>query len=250
MKYYIEYCYASNKGNLRKNNQDNYSCNGAYKNIECENIDIVKGRSTNTDNIIMAVFDGLGGEEKGEMAAYIAAKNISRKNGNKYDAREIEKILMNANYEICSYAKENNIESMGTTVALLGFYKNKIILSNIGDSKIFRFSKGNLEQISKDHTMLGIYGMKPSLSQFLGIPPSEMIIVPYVAQGNYEENDIYIICSDGLTDMVSPNEMREIINNNKVEYVCRELMNNALLKGGKDNITIAMCNIKKKKLWG
>ena len=203
MKYYIDYYFASNKGNYRKINQDNYSCNAIYMEKDHDNSEYLIGRVLNTDNVIMAVFDGLGGEEKGEDASYIAAKYISEYNGKINKAEDIKDILNKVNEEICRFAEKNNVKTMGTTAALLGFKKDEIILSNIGDSKIFRFSGGKLEQISKDHTTVGMFGMKPPLSQFLGIPPEEMMIVPYMAQGYYNAEDIYIICSDGLTDMVS-----------------------------------------------
>ena len=72
---------------------------------------------------------------------------------------------------------------MGTTAAILAFTGNGVTLCNIGDSKIFRFCDGELEQISKDHVTVAAYGVKPPLSQNLGISPTELIIDPYLAQG-------------------------------------------------------------------
>ena len=244
MKYMINYYYICHTGCVRKKNQDNYSCNGIYLDISHQNTDTGIGRSTNKDNIIVGVFDGLGGEEKGEDASFIAAKIISSQNGKRGNIKELQEVFLKANDEICKFAVENGVNTMGTTAACLAFYKNEILLANIGDSKVFRFSEGKITQISRDHTTAGLYGMKPPLSQFLGIPESEMMISPYIARGYYNVGDCYLICSDGLTDMVSNEVIEETLRNVSEEAVCNTLLNLALDNGGQDNITIVYCSIK------
>jgi protein phosphatase len=152
-----------------------------------------------------------------------------------------------ANNKICQYGIENDVESMGTTAALLAFTKNEIFLCNIGDSKIFRFADEKLEQISVDHYIKTAYGKKPPLSQNLGIPESELAIAPYFAKGHYNDGDIYLLCSDGLTDMVTVTEIRQILIESTFEDIATKLLKKALQNGGKDNITIIVCKVKREK---
>lgn len=208
--------------------------------------DYLTGTVTNNKLNIMGVFDGLGGEERGEDASYIAAKTVAEFSYGRKIIKSTTELFQKANDEICFFAEENNISSMGTTAAMLIYGRKEIVLCNIGDSKVFRYSEGKMEQISKDHISVGVYGTKPPLSQFLGIPSSEMEIVPYVAHGYYNPGDIYIICSDGLTDMVGTEEIEHIIRDNEFPDICVALLEQSLSNGGKDNITIIVNRIIRK----
>ena len=138
---------------------------------------------------------------------------------------------------------------MGTTAAMLVFADKEIALCNIGDSKIFRLYDGSLEQISKDHVGVSAFGVKPPLSQNLGIPPSELVIAPYFARGAYNDGDVYLICSDGLTDMVSVEEITEVLVSKPIEEAITLLLDKALANGGKDNTTIILCKIERQSGW-
>ena len=137
---------------------------------------------------------------------------------------------------------------MGTTAAILKFAKDRIYLCNIGDSKIFRFSKGTLQQLSFDHVCPSESQEKPPLSQNLGIPESETVISPYIATADYQVGDLYLICSDGLTDMVTLSEIEDLFISEK-EHAAEPLLRLALENGGRDNITLILLHVKKKKLF-
>ena len=249
MKYEIEYSCVCDIGKCRKINQDNFICKEIYRDKSLQKINYpIKDSISPSERKILGVFDGMGGEECGEIASFIAAKCASSVElSNKAD-EDLLNFCMNANEQICNYATENNITSMGTTAAILGFVPKGIFLCNIGDSKIFRFSDRKLEQISKDHLGISMSGMKPPLSQSLGIPPSEFMIEPYVAQGSYIDQDIYLICSDGLTDMISKKRIQEILCEIPFEELTQYLLNEAMVKGGKDNITIITCKITRQQI--
>jgi protein phosphatase len=206
-------------------------------------------------NSLLGVFDGLGGEECGEIASLLAAKCATNIVLSKKPTDTLLQFCKEANDKICEYAADNNIISMGTTAAILAFAKNKIALCNIGDSKIFRFADEKLQQISIDHYAVTKSEKKPPLSQNLGIPTSEMIIEPYIAVGQYNDGDIYLLCSDGLTDMVSIEEIKEILLKIEFDKAVNRLLEKALENGGKDNITIILCRVEKdiqkiKTKWG
>ena len=100
-----------------------------------------------------------------------------------------------------------------------------------------------------DHIAVAAFGVKPPLSQNLGIPPDELVIDPYFARGSYNDGDIYLICSDGLTDMVSADGITEVLVSTPIEDAITKLLDKALANGGKDNTTIILCKIERQSEW-
>lgn len=248
MSYVIKYYYTSHIGKCRKTNQDNLYCNGKYLNYDnCGTDGIIEGVLSPSSQTLFAVFDGMGGEECGEMAAYLAARELSDFQFKKNEKQDFEDFCKSANAKICNYTNEHKLTSMGTTAAILKFAKDHIGLCNVGDSKIFQFSEGKLQQISYDHVGISVFGRKPPLSQNLGIPESELIISPYVATGEYHNGDIYLICSDGLTDMLTVPDIEKILCEGKGPVAAEQLLKQTLDNGGKDNITFILIHIEKAK---
>ncbi len=252
MTYTVCYSCVSHIGNCRKINQDNFICDGLYMMAENDTTEFpIFGYVTTESPALFGIFDGMGGEERGEMASFIAARKASSVVvDNDNDAIEaLSRYCLEANEEICKYARDESISAMGTTAAMLAFTKEGIALCNIGDSKVFRFSKGTLEQISRDHVTVSPFGSKPPLSQNLGIPPSEMLIEPYVARGRYVHGDIYLICSDGLTDMVELGEIKDMLGSTDFDKITGKLLSRALANGGRDNVSIITCKVERDPIW-
>lgn len=248
MHYEILYSCISHIGNIRSINQDNFICNGTYMKTDDSEIAFpLSGTVISKSPTLFGIFDGMGGEECGEIASYIAAKEAADILIEKDGVFTLTDYCKKANTKICEYAENNSVSAMGTTAAMLLFSKNEITLCNIGDSKVFRFARGELEQISKDHVVISAFGTKPPLSQNLGIPPEQLCIEPYLSQGRYKNGDKYLICSDGLTDMLSLEEIKELLVNHSVEESTKNLLNKALENGGKDNVTVILLEIKQKK---
>lgn len=252
MSYFIEFAILCDQGKVRLKNQDNFWHNGIF--LESENKGThtpLEGTVGNEKFPIFAVFDGLGGEKCGEIAAHIAAKTL---NG-LYPAVSKSKPMMflheiceGMNSDICAYAESNQVGRMGTTTAILAFGKKKVHICNIGDSKIFLRDSDKLVQISYDHVVDVPNKSKLPLSQHLGIHRSEFAIEPHFASGEYRDGDIYLVCSDGLTDMVLESEIDTILTmHNSALDAANTLMEKALLTGGVDNITIALCMVRKRK---
>lgn len=181
------------------------------------------------------------------MAAYIAAKTACDMALDAPPLEWLNALCHTANNAICQYASEHGIHSMGTTAAMLFLEKAGISLCNIGDSKIFLFSDNGLQQISEDHVSVGIPGRKPPLLQNLGIPPDELQIRPYFSRGRYHDGDQYLICSDGLTDMVSSEVLERILAQEPFARRTRALLEAALEGGGRDNITALLCRIQRQR---
>lgn len=250
LKYRIQYSCISDVGKCRRTNQDNFICGKTY--MEPEGKDVlfpITGEADGKKGLLLGVFDGMGGEECGEAAAWIAACRASELVIKRDAPSALRRYCLDANEEICRYTEEHNLFSMGTTAALLAFTRDKITLCNIGDSKIFCFADDKLEQISEDHVGIAIYGHKPPLSQNLGIPPTELHIEPYIVSKDYRHGETYLICSDGLTDMVEEAEIETMMQQKSFDELPSLLLETALSHGGKDNITLILCRIEKKKNW-
>lgn len=251
LHYKIHYSCLSHIGNVRPINQDNFICDGRY--IENNDETIIKfpisGTKISKVPLVFGIFDGLGGEECGEIASYIVSKAASNIEIGKDVIADLHQFCHKANEDICDYAATHGISAMGTTAAMLVFTAREVSLCNIGDSKIFRLCNGTLEQISMDHITIAAYGRKPSLYQNLGIPTNELEIDPYFAKGRYNDGDVYLICSDGLTDMVSADEITEVLVSQSIEKAILRLLDKALTNGGKDNITIILCKIESRFGW-
>lgn len=234
----IEYAVISDIGKIRKENQDSvyYKKGCISKANSFYTTDVIY----NTDEEIFAVFDGLGGEVCGGDASAIACSiTLNSENTNLKD------LCIKINSEICSFMKRNEIKAMGTTAALIRFNSKKAEICNIGDSKIFHKSENeDLIQLSVDHIInFGRNGVRKALTQYLGIDQKEMLIEPYTSTIEIKDGDTFLICTDGLTDMVEENEISNIMNSQSVTQSAKLLHDAAISNGGVDNISFVICKI-------
>lgn len=250
----IECSLISDVGMLRRNNEDNFYLNGKYRdNVEQNHIDM--GEKFDKKVFLGAVFDGMGGEEYGELASLEAAKCLC-----KYQDLKFEQIVVSyinqANQAVCSKMYEVNSGRMGSTLAIVQIKKNRLNLCNVGDSPIYLFRDNQLKQLSVNHNEaqslfdMGVISKeelkysrkKHRLTQHLGILEHEMILEPFVLEDMMLKNQDYVLlCSDGLTDMVDEEEISYILSEKEdVGHKAERLVNTALENGGKDNVTVML----------
>lgn len=239
-----------NIGKIRTNNEDNFLFDGHFLR---ENNEGLKRRLTCVRFLkkpfCCGVFDGMGGEAHGEVAAYIAAKTLKA-----YVARSwrrpfaLEDFCLEANRRVCAQARKLSAGMIGATVAVVRFAEATAQVVNVGDSKVFLLRNGTLTQVSKDHTdkafleSQGITKRKPRLTQHLGIEPSEMVIEPYRVDISLRTGDCFLLCSDGLTDMVQVEDIQRLITKaGSMEQAVEALVRMAMDAGGKDNTTVICC---------
>lgn len=249
MGYCIQYACAWHTGKVRRTNQDNFICGG--KRLLSDGTGLLSpltGSVPAGQQPLFGVFDGMGGEEQGEMASFLAAEaaRLHRPGGNL--TAGLEKLCLSANGAICAWAAENSVRSTGSTAALLLFDSRRVHLCNIGDSRIFRLRNSRLEQLSEDHLSPAPFGMKRPLYQSLGIPPEELRIEPYLAKFPLAPSDRFLLCSDGLTDMVDNDRIAAELSCGDSRETVMALMKLALEAGGKDNITVIVCSVEKAPL--
>ena len=146
------------------------------------------------------------------------------------------------NREILSSASKKRM--MGTTVVSLCFGKTGIYGFNLGDSRCYRFSEGKLYALSTDHAVVSPITRRARLTQCLGIPESDFVLEPTVFAADYLKGDLFLLCSDGLTSMVSPVKLQSVLEGQgdlteKVESL-REMV---FRRGAEDNVTILLFEI-------
>ena len=256
MSYKIQYAYTCSRGKVRKNNEDNFWVLGNYlERLNGGMATIVEGQVSQKTVPAFGVFDGMGGESCGETAAFLAADTFQQcyqeDEGERQDY--VEEFLRNScismNNEVCRYAWEHRVDCMGATAALLVFGRTRIGVCNVGDSRVYQAYDGAFRQISKDHVarVNGNYKKAP-LTQYIGLPEEEIRLIPYVVSGEYHEGDRFLICSDGLTDMLSDEEIAQIMGAySEVKDAVFYLLQAAMGRGGRDNTTIILCELRAEK---
>ena len=247
------------KGNVREINQDNFYFAGKHlepnedglKTVISETIDLMED---DNQGYLFAVLDGMGGGQHGEIASYVAAKTMSdfmphcETSNETANSLMLEELCKTINARVYVAGEEIGASVMGTTMAALYFRGGRVWSCNVGDSRCYRIRKGVLEMLSEDHVeelynvdML-IRNKKPRLIQYLGMNPEEILLEPTIKCDGIEDDDIYMICSDGLTDMVMEADISKIINDAAdAESATNKLIDTALSNGGKDNLTVIVC---------
>ena len=220
---------------------------------------IGKVRSRNEDSLIVGsgyavVADGMGGHSKGDVASLMAVTEIKKSieaNKKLNNETNLKKAIEVANKEIYDYAKKQKCEGdMGTTVVALLWDNDVVTVANVGDSRCYCISKGKIEKVTKDH----------SLVQHL-VDSGE--ITPEEAEKRKDKNvilravgcdktvktdifsrkiifeDVYILCSDGMSNLVDEAELLAGLEENDLQKGVEKLVALANSRGGSDNISIA-----------
>lgn len=216
------------------------------------------------------VADGLGGHRAGEVASKTAVDVIKKSFSDWINARARAEDLygepddtlsLKGNYILSSIRLANSViyemsnehdeyRGMGTTVGVLVVDKDEIVSANVGDSRVYLIREGIIERLSRDHTLVeerlarGLmrpeevddFPYKHVLTRNLG---SEKDVIPDVFEIDSLPGDRFVLCSDGLTDLVQDEEIRDYtLRASGPEEVCRNLLDLALERGGHDNTTI------------
>lgn len=224
---------------------------------------------------LLVLADGMGGHKGGEVASAMAVDSILQElrtslpetppgktdnnTGYSLESMAIESAIKNANSKIYQASKNNkNYEGMGTTVVVLLFYDNRITVAHVGDSRLYRMRDNILEQLTRDHTLLqelvdrGFYTKKQAEESLnKNLVTRAVGVNPEVDIDLLEEvtllADTYLLCSDGLNDMVTDDLIHDIQLNYRDD---QEKMNQELIKqakdfGGKDNISVMLAKVNK-----
>ena len=244
----------SDIGMRRSNNQDNLSISMA------SNLEQWKRRGH-----LFIVADGMGAHAAGELASKLAVDHIPHLYA-KYDdlpaPEALRKSVIDANTEIHKRGQANEeFHNMGTTCSVLLLLPMGAIVAHVGDSRVYRQRKNRLEQLTFDHSLVWEMKKNGQLTEaelIAGKIPRNVItrsLGPYTEtkvdlEGPFPimVNDCFLLCSDGLTGLVEDAEIGSLMANLPPDEAARVLVDLANLRGGHDNITCVVVQIKSQQM--
>ena len=225
----------SDTGRRRRRNEDQYVC----------------------EPPLFAVADGMGGAQAGEVASGLAAAVLNEAHGDERGEERVSALIQEANRRVFQRSSEDESTSgMGTTMTVALVDGDTIAFGHVGDSRAYRVRGGKLEQLTDDHSLVGelvrsgrlspeeaeSHPQRSVITRALGTEP-DVDVDTFTVET--EPDDLYLICSDGLTDMVSPRDLQELLvrNLSDLDAAARALVDAANAGGGEDNITVVLFQI-------
>ena len=252
-----------------------------FKFSSCGITDIGKKRQKNEDSYLVndkmklyVVADGMGGHAGGEFASKIAVatveeilkgedkKNVPKdsylESGETADTAKTDKLreaITRAGSKICERSiHDPELRGMGTTATAILFHNDKAYIAHVGDSRAYCFKDSNIHQLTEDHSLVheqlksGLitedeaksHQLKNIITRSVGVQEEvevDTIVWPL------KDGDKYLLCSDGLSNMVTDLEMKDIVLRYSVENGAKTLVDLANERGGDDNITLILIKV-------
>jgi protein phosphatase len=221
--------------------------------------DVGRQRTANEDSLFVsppmfAVADGMGGAKAGEVASALAVEAVKgAADSDRPVEEQLTEIVRAANRRIYELAvADETRRGMGTTLTLARVHGDEISLAHVGDSRAYRMRDGELSQLTRDHSLVAElersgqitaeaaehHPQRSIITRALG-PEPDVEVDTYTLNGR--DGDLFLICSDGLTSMISDDEVKSILRSaSSLEDAAEELVLAANQSGGKDNITVIL----------
>ena len=246
-------------GNIRKNNEDAASV------FVPVNQKIIFKKGT-----LLIVADGMGGHNSGEVASNMVINTFSEAYYNSKGSIEksLKHALIKSNKAVYEASLSDDVlRGMGTTCTAIVIKQDCLYIAHVGDSRAYLFNEGKAIQLSKDHTLVqhkidmgelttedaATHPERNVLTNALGTKPfidADVALLPH----KWDDNSVLLLCSDGLYEYISANEMAALLSEERnIELAAEQLIEKAKLLGGHDNITVLIAsksghiNIKKSK---
>lgn len=212
--------------------------------------------------------DGMGGHQAGEIAAREAVngicKEIKKKFGHGHESMtlrqahdDVRDAIQHTNSIVYKMGRSDpDLRGMGTTICCLKFHEKGLIYGHIGDSRIYRLRDRKLAQLTQDHSLLRElvdmgqlneqqatdFLYKNIITKAVG---TESSVEPAVHVTEVLSGDIYLMCTDGLSDLLARKEIETILNNSaSLNEAAMKLVSEAKEKGGHDNVTVVMAKVE------
>jgi serine/threonine protein phosphatase PrpC len=245
----VKFVARSEIGHARENNEDKFDF------YEPDEEPLLAARGS-----VYLVCDGMGGHNAGQIASELAAKQFLHAyyhlGGTAQEAAR--HAILQAHHYIAEMAsKIPSRYGMGTTLTALILKQDEGILAHVGDSRCYRLREGVFEQLSRDHTLVaslveqGIippeqaryHPQRNVIRQAVGVADPSEPLEPDIETFALQAGDLYLLCSDGLTDMVDDAEIEAIVREEPPTRAAWRLVDRALANGGRDNITVVLVQI-------
>ncbi|MGF7185703.1 protein phosphatase [Desulfitispora alkaliphila] len=223
----------TNKGLVRKGNEDDYLC--------CQ------------DRGLFVVADGMGGHAAGEVASSLAIQEVKKyicTDKELIIPEDLERAVLKANEAIYNKSKEEEeCNGMGTTLTVAKIHQAKLWVTHVGDSRIYLVRNNEIKLLTEDHSLVAelvkkgkiteseakLHPQKNMLTRAIG---TQAIVNVDVFSHEIQKEDLIILCTDGLSNLVDSQQMMETLLNQSIEKGVKKLVDKALDRGGHDNITL------------
>jgi PPM family protein phosphatase len=274
----VEVHATSHVGRVRKGNEDNYlllniTGEKAWTSSQDNDESTIESQRFQVDDsgVVMAVSDGMGGALAGEVASTMAVETVVEKLLNDDDPEPVatdeerDLDLLNKLYNATVFANtlihqqgrtDPQYQGMGATFTGIGVTPKAIDIIQVGDSRAYLVRNQRIYQVTKDQSLVQqlidaqqispeeaeTHTLKNVILQALG---AQSEIYPVSARLEPRRNDVFVLCSDGLSNKVSASEMQRIVleNSDRLQDACSELVRIANENGGEDNITVVVARL-------
>ncbi len=223
--------------------------------------DIGYVRDHNEDSLIIipplfAVADGMGGHEAGEIASEITVNTLAELAPSHLDAEGLTAAVEAANYNVMKAPRQGiGRDGMGTTLTAAMLEGERLLIAQVGDSRAYLLHKGHLQQITRDHSLMAdLIEAGQITPEEARVHPNRSVITRAIGSDTHMRPDIYelnvdagdriLLCSDGLSSMISNNAIESIMRRQSdAQHCADELVTAALENGGADNVTVVVADV-------
>lgn len=223
--------------------------------------DIGYVRDHNEDSLIIipplfAVADGMGGHEAGEIASEITVNTLAELAPSHLDAEGLTAAVEAANYNVMKAPRQGiGRDGMGTTLTAAMLEGERLLIAQVGDSRAYLLHKGHLQQITRDHSLMAdlieagqitpeearVHPNRSVITRAIG---SDIHMRPDIYELNVDAGDRILLCSDGLSSMISNNAIESIMRRQSdAQHCADELVTAALENSGADNVTVVVADV-------
>ncbi len=210
---------------------------------------------------LMIVADGMGGHRGGATASRLAAETVKTyylDSGSDDISAVLREALTRANTRIFDEAQTNaDLRGMGTTTSALVVRGNQAWFAHVGDSRIYLVRGDSIRQLTEDHSLVasmvreGLLTAKEAehhprrnvLQRSMGV--GEQVDIDVVGPFDVQELDTFVLCSDGLHGLLTPDEMKEIVLKKAIDEAADDLVDRALERGAPDNVTVIVARVER-----
>lgn len=222
--------------------------------------DVGKLRRINEDAVLVmpgsgvyAVADGMGGHNAGDVASNLAVESIKyRLRGKRATPKSLQNAVQETNIALLRRSQEDSkYQGMGTTLTMLCFQEQEVLVAHVGDSRCYRYRSGELTQCTQDHSVVAELMRQGVLTEEEARKhPYRNVITRALGTAGYVEAEVlvldllpgdrFLLCSDGLTGMVPDERLAEFLGTLSIEAAADAMLATALDAGGRDNISLIL----------
>ena len=204
------------------------------------------------ESLFVAICDGVGGEVFGEVAAEMTLDCMSEIARMQPDEHQISEQIIEANTRINDLVRQDNkYNGMSTTLVGASFNSSGVLVFNVGDSRLYRYRRPYIAQLTNDHSLAEMFnrleipiraGLEHVITRYLGC--DEVIPDFYNDQNIVLDGDVFLLCSDGISDVINDELMCELMGeSNDVEVITSLLVSKAVEFGSQDNLSVIVIRV-------